>query len=414
MKTRINYVFYIIFIATLSVIGYEMISVQSYHNKLTKGDFGLPNDSSTVELASEKSEKFIESQLGASHIKMKSVFIDLLKNSCFVMISLLFLNPRPQEKMLSFSEKQYSIVKRNYALLQRHETIYISFIAFLYSATMLLISFLKSKELDIWKLVGFSCLFVLSYYLLFPVAVFILYSLLECLGKGFIVGCYVAFALKVIPEIIMEDIVDDSKMVNMKIEEFPKKIQDVLYKYDLQDVVYKERTPGKETNAALIGYGSKKRMEVYGDISDVSKNQLYAILLHEVGHVDEHSLVRKSVVYFVVLSLECAIILLLYHIIAPKYASPGICSFTSFVILVFIYRILIRQWLTGINKITSQLSEINSDLFTIQHGYNENLAATLFNIGVEARDYLYPTTMYNSLRSTHPSIYSRVEYLKQE
>ncbi|KAM0674116.1 hypothetical protein GVAV_002188 [Gurleya vavrai] len=241
--------------------------------------------------------------------------------------------------------------------------------------------------------------------------IFIIYLALSKFGKKFIIACYIAFVLKILPELLMDDKVDDLKMVKMNLDEFPDDIQEVLRKYDLTESCYKERTPSEDLNAALIGYGSAKRMEIYGDPKKFGKKELYAVFLHEVGHVDEHSLVRKSSVYFTVLFIELLLVLWIYDKLAPKYTNDNISVFTAFILLFFIYRILIRQWPVSANKIASQLSEVNSDLFAKGYGYDEALSNTLFDIGIKSRDYLRPTTLYNSLRSTHPSIYTRVEYL---
>lgn len=413
MKDESKYTLYIIFIVTLFIILYELSSVIRYHHALSNGKIGLPTDSETFKIASKKPLQFIKSQLSATHAKFKNVLLDFLKHLLFIGIALLFLNKKFQEKMSGICEKRITFIQQGFRTLKRSEINYMCLIFLLYLFSILLISSVKSKELDYFKVLQYLLLFLGIYFFIAPLFIFVLFMVLNKFHKKFIVACYVAYALKVLPELLMDDPIDHEKMTKMKIEEFPDDIQAVLKKYDLQDSVYKEIDPGSELNAALIGYGSAKRMEIYGDVKSFSNKELYAIFLHEVGHVDEHSLFRKSVVYFLILFLEMMIILFIYDKLAPKYANEFVSMFTAFVILVFIYRTLVRQWPLSVNKITSQMSEINSDLFTEKYDYNRSLAKTLYGIGVGAKDYLVPTRMYNGLRSTHPSIYSRVEYLQR-
>lgn len=411
MKQHFNYFIFFIFTATIFIILLEISSIIRYHTSLSSGKIGLPTKSNTYSLAIEEPKMFLESQLSATHYKLRNVTSDLIKNILFILIALCFLNPMFNEKVINLCENNITLVKQNFRSLKRKEINFISIMLFSYLSTVLMVSLIKSKNVEFQMFFSYLCLFILAYFLLIPLLIFLLFIVISKFGKKFIIACYIAYSIKILPELLMEDKIDHSKMIKMKIEEFPDEIQDVLRKYDLQESVYKERKPGRDMNAALIGYGIKKRMEIYGDLDTYSKDQLFSIFLHEIGHVDEHSLLRKSIVYFIVLLIELLIILLIYEKVAHKYTTNTISFFTSFVMLVFIYRIVLRQWLISANKIVSQLSEINSDLFTKKFHYNDSLALTLYEIGVDAEDYLIPTRMYNSLRSTHPSIFSRVEYL---
>ncbi|KAM0673146.1 hypothetical protein GVAV_003306 [Gurleya vavrai] len=326
---------------------------------------------------------------------MKSVIADLIKHILFITIALLFLNKNMQKKAIKISEKRITFINDGFRNLKRAEINFICLFFILYLAAVLITSTIKTKNLDYAKIGKYTFLFLSFYFFLAPIMIFIIYLALSKFGKKFIIACYIAFVLKILPELLMDDKVDDLKMVKMNLDEFPDDIQEVLRKYDLTESCYKEITPSEDLNAALIGYGSAKRMEIYGDPKTFGKKELYAVFLHEVGHVDEHSLVRKSSVYFTVLFIELLLVLWIYDKLAPKYTNDNISVFTAFILLFFIYRILIRQWPLSANKIASQLSEVNSDLFAKGYGYDEALSNTLFDIGIKSRDYLRPTTLYN-------------------
>ncbi|KAM0686245.1 hypothetical protein COBT_002535 [Conglomerata obtusa] len=394
------------------IISYELFSITLYHGLLTDGKLGLPEKSSTYELASKDPVEYIKSQLVASHGKFRAVIADFIKHVLFIFLALLFLDRGLQKMAMKLAEKRITFINDGFRDLKRTEINYMCLIFLLYLAAVMITSVIKSKDLDYTKLGKYGLLFLCFYFFLAPIVIFISYLALTKFNKKFIIACYLAYVIKILPELLMDDQVDNVKMVKMNLDEFPEDIQEVLRKYNLTESVYKERTPSDDLNAALIGYGSAKRMEIYGDPKTFGKNELYSVFLHEIGHVDEHSLVRKSTVYFTILFLELILVLWFYDKLSAKYTNDNISIFTSFVLLFFIYRILLRQWPLSANKIASQMSEVNSDLFAKQYGYNEALSSTLYDIGISSRDYLRPTTLYNSLRSTHPSIYSRVEYLR--
>ncbi|EJW03795.1 hypothetical protein EDEG_01924 [Edhazardia aedis USNM 41457] len=411
MKKSNNFIFYGFFFTTISIILYELFTIVKYHQKLSDGYLNIPKDSATYEMAKKIKDDFINSQISASHTKYRSVSADLLKHSIYIFVAVCFLNKKLRNHVLRISEKRITIIRSDFRDLKRSEINYISLAVIAYFTCILIISMIKSKEIDTIKLGQYICLFFGFYFFLIPFIVFIIYVALKNFGKKFIAACYIAYILKVLPEVLVQDEADLEKMKKMNIEEFPEKIQNVLKKYDLEDRVYKERTPSADINAALIGYGSGKRMELYGDMNDFSRNQIYAILLHEVGHVDEHSLFRKSVIYFGLIFAEMFFLMWMYDRLSYKYTSNGVSAFTAFIFLTIIYKILLRQWLFAFHRMASQNSELNSDHFAREHSYFEPLAEALFNIGVDSHDYLKPTWPYNVLRSTHPSIYSRVERL---
>ncbi|KAM0676785.1 hypothetical protein BDAP_002603 [Binucleata daphniae] len=411
MKNKSRYAIYSVFGITMMIIAYELFNITLVHANLTKGKLGLPENSSSYSLAAKDPMEYIKSQLMATHSKFRAVIADLLKHTLFIFIALLFLNRSLQKAALKVSEKRITFINDGFRDLKRVEINYMCLVFLCYLTSVIIVSMIKSKNLDFYKLGKYTFMFLGFYFFIAPIAIFVIYMALFKFHKKFIIACYVAYVVKVLPELIMDDQVDNIKMVKMNMDEFPEDIQEVLKKYDLTESVYKERTPGDDLNAALIGYGSGKRMEIYGDPKTFGKQELYAVFLHEVGHVDEHSLVRKSAVYFTVLFVEMFLILWIYDKLSAKYTNETISFFTSFILLFFIYRILIRQWPMTANKMASQMSEINSDLFAKGYGYSDALSATLFDIGISSHDYLKPTFLYNSIRSTHPSIFSRVEYL---
>ncbi|KAF7683555.1 hypothetical protein TCON_1225 [Astathelohania contejeani] len=411
MNKIIKYSFIGFFGMTLFIISYELINMVSFKRHLSNGGLGIPSESHTHALASADPEEFIASQKYATNKRIFSVSIDLLANTSYIVISLLFLYLPFQKASLNLAKKRITIIGQEFRDLKRIEINYLCFLGGLYAIVSLTVNILRAKEMSIVNIISYFMIYFFIYLFIAPFVLLIVYILLTKFQKKFIFACYLAYIIKLLPDLLIHDKVDLTKMELMDINEFPEEIQNVLSKYKLENKVYKEKTPGKDLNAALIGYGSGMRMEIYGDYKNFTSGNLYSVFLHEIGHAEEKSLLRKSIIYFTLLFLEMALILLIYERLAIKFTNSDISYFTAFLVLTFIYRILLRQWLFALYKMGSQMSEINSDLFTIQFNYHEELANTLYNIGLKSRDYMSPTVLYNVLRSTHPSLFSRIEYL---
>lgn len=413
MKTKYTYSIYFVFCLTLIVILIELLNAIQFRAVLAANMIGFSQSHTIYRLALQVKETYLESQIKGTNSRLGTVFADTVKTIYLIFVSMLFLNKKFQSYLLKIADRNISFVRSNFRELTRKEINFTCLFIGFYMLARIGLQLISKEELTRYFIIKISILGILGYFLVIPLVIYITYVLLQYFGKKIIVACYLAYIIKILPDVIINDTVNDEKMEQVDIDTFPDEIQNILRKYHLEDSVYKERIPGDEKNAALIGYGKGARMEIYGNFEESDKDELFSVFLHEIGHAKENTLLRKTVVYITLLFIELLIILFIYDSLSSKFVNDMISLFTAFVILSFIYRMLLRQWLIMIYKMVSQQSEINSDMFAKEHHYGKELAQTLFNIVLESSDYLRPTALYNFLRSGHPSISTRIDYLGQ-
>ncbi|ELQ75110.1 Metalloprotease [Trachipleistophora hominis] len=411
MKNHYSYAIYFVFTVTVIIIFIELLNALYFRFVLSEDMVGFRKGQMVYELAERNKTSFLSSQIKGSESRIMSVLVDIAKTVFLILVSLLFLNRKFQKFGMRIASGNISIVKRDFRNLTRKEINFICLIAGLFILNKLILQIVSKDKISKYFAIKISLMGIIGYLLVLPLAIFLAYVLLEYFGKKIIVACYLAYIIKILPDVLINDTVNPDKMEQVDVKSFPDDIQHLLYKYHLEDSVYKEKSPGSEKNAALIGYGKGARMEIYGNFTETDQDQLFSVFLHEIGHAKENTLMRKTIIYIALLIIELLFMLYIYDTISTKFTTEIISVFTAFVLLVFIYRALLRQWLLMIYKIASQQSEINSDMFAKQHDYGRELAETLFNIVIDANDFLKPTAVYNFLRSGHPAIYARIDYL---
>ncbi|KAL0266122.1 UNVERIFIED_CONTAM: hypothetical protein PYX00_011838 [Menopon gallinae] len=376
---------------------------------LERHEPNLPPHSKTMKFAKRNMRRFVESQKKASSKRERLLYKDLCEQTLFIAISSMFLFSVLQKKLLSLSERRITILKSGGNGHNRSE---INILCLLFSAYLCVHFWFSGYATEIWDAARlYMCVFF-GYFFLFPFACVVILALLRNFGVKIIVACYVAYILKTLPDIFSVDPLDKSSMVKISVKRFPDEIQKVLARYGLSDSVYGEKSPGGSMNAALVGYGKKTRIEIYGDIDLLDEKKLLAVFLHELGHAYERSLFKKAAAYFSLVAVECSLAILLYTWISPKFTHVKLARSVVFLLMALIYKMCIRQWLFMNYKVIAQHSEVVSDYFAKRYGYNNDLASALYTIALDSHDYIRPNRLYNILRSGHPSIYDRIESLQ--
>eukprot|EP00866_Antonospora_locustae_P001539 jgi/Antlo1/1539/1299 len=400
-----------IFSATLITLVHELITVRLNKKYLERQEPNLPPNSKTMIFVRKNMGRFFESQKKASKKRERLLYRDLCEQLLFISISSLFLFNALQKKLLQLSENRITILKGGNNV---HNVSEINVVCLLFSAYLCVHFWFSGYATNIWDAAKlYMCLFF-GYFFVFPFVCIIILALLRSFGVKIIVACYLAYILKTLPDIFSVDPLDKANMVKISVERFPDEIQEALAKYKLSENVYGEKTPGSTMNAALIGYGKKTRIEIYGDIDQLDENKLFSVFLHELGHAYENSLFKKAGAYFSLVLVECVLAMLLYLWISPEFTQEKLARSVVFLLMSLIYKMCIRQWLFTNYKMVSQHSEIVSDYFAKHYGYNNDLASALYTIALDSHDYVRPNVLYNILRSGHPSIYDRIEYLVEK
>ncbi|KRH92716.1 Metalloprotease [Pseudoloma neurophilia] len=412
-RGKYTLIFYLFFTLTFVVIFFELINAITFKNVLLHDSLGLEDSPALEQMAKAKRTEYMNSQSKGSGNRIITVFVDMIKTIFLIFLSLMFLNGTIRNMVMKISQKNISLIRTDFRELKKSEINYLCLFINLYILNKIILYIITNDDISHIFIFKLGLISLTCYFLFIPLIIYLSYILLQYFGKKIIIACYLAYIIKIIPDVFINDEVNLEKMEQVDIKSFPDDIQHLLNKYHLEESVFKEIEPGTEKNAALIGYGKGARMEIYGDFEITDKDELFSVFLHEIGHAKENTLLRKTLVYISLLILELCVVLFIYEIISRKYVSQALSVFTSFIALLLIYRMVLRQWLIMFYKVVSQQSEINSDMFAKEHHYGNELATALFNIVLESNDFLKPTMIYNFFRSGHPAISTRIEYLTE-
>ncbi|AFN83076.1 hypothetical protein EROM_051460 [Encephalitozoon romaleae SJ-2008] len=402
MKYFSKGMFYTFFVLTYLAQMIEVLNIFITKSLVDSGETGLEEGLATNEMAKRDQgySNSIEKTIGKRSVELLE---DVLVHTMHFSASILFFT----EAGRLFSMKMVGVIfGQIFDLEIVFLTIIVSMLSLNAFTEYVVSSIYKSPSLEmilVWCF--FGVLFVI------PILVFISIKLLKIFGIGFIVSCYLSYFIMEISDILSISNVDLSKMEKVPVSVFSENIQRLMNDRGLSDSIYKERKPGKNVNAALIGIGNSERIEIYGKVENIDDGQLESILIHEVGHSYDRSLIKKISVFFLLLGLEMLFLIILYDSVAKEFVWDNVSKEGSFTVLMCLYFASIRPWLFILYNLTSQSAEMYADLLTKKYNYNRTLASTLYKISVDSLDFLSPSWLYNSLNSLHPSIMSRIEYL---
>lgn len=402
MKGFSKAVFYVFFLLTYLAQVLELANMVNVKSRLDSGETGLDEGLTTNEMA-KNDQKYIPSIRRAIGKRSMDVLGDVLVHTVHFTASTLFL--ARVGRMLSMK-----MLNRVFGHLFNLEFVFLTFLVSMLSlsafAEYVVYSLYSNPPLEV---VVLWCFFAAV--LVVPLCLFISMKLLRVFGAGLVVSCYVSYFIMELSEVLSIGSVDLGKMEKVSPDVFSENVQRLVRLRGLEDSIYKERVPGKSVNAALIGIGDTERIEIYGKVEKINEGQLESILIHEVGHSCHRSLIKKILVFFLLMGLEMMFLIFLYNRIAGEFVCDAVSREGSFVVLACVYFASIRPWLFVLYNLTSQSAEMYADLLTKEYNYNRKLAGTLYKISVDSFDFLAPSWLYNTLNSLHPSIMSRIEYL---
>jgi Zn-dependent protease with chaperone function len=395
-------------VLTLSILAYELLSLYIKGITLEKNEVSLPHDSMTLQIVKKNRERFIESQKRAMAKKRKLLRRDITQQLLFMVVGIFFMNEFLRGEVFRLADMRVTILKNSGEGYRKSE---VNALSLLFCAYICIYFWFSDITKSNWyTLLAYIYLFM-CYFFVFPVVCIMLLLMLNSFGVKLVFSCYIAYIIKILPEIFLVESLNASKMTKIHISTFPEDIQKLLIKYELENSVYVEKVPSKNMNAALIGYGKGMRMEIYGDINKINKNKLFSIFLHELGHVSNRSFAMKVMMYLTLLSLELVLFLIFFFYISPLLSNEKVTAHVMFLIMAVVYRMSFRQWIFMNYKFVSQNIEMASDYFAKSYGYGKHLALVLYKISMDGNDYISPNRLYNVFRSGHPTTYERMEYL---
>lgn len=394
------------------VLIYELINCIGVMDQINKKQVFLPFSSKAFQMASENSD-FLGSQSKAIARRISSIPVDIIKHILVVLISLLILNQNIKKR----AERGISSIVGTFPKLSSSsklkEISFVSSIITMLTAVVFSGGPILYKPSRVENEIFLSVMVYCALAFIFIPCIYIVFrKLLKVYSGRLIAAFYLAYYVKSISEFLTVDDVNLKSMKKLNITQFSTSVVDYLNERHLEKRVYGERKKSETLNAALVGWGSLERIEIYGNHKDLSSREFESVLMHEIGHSQDYSLFKKLGVLFTVKFIEMIIIFQLYFSVSEEYSDEFISKYGTFSIVGILYFLFMDRWLLLFHKLTSQTAENNADLIAKAHGYGDDLAKVLFNITVKGETSIQSTWFYNALRSYHPTVYERIENLK--
>jgi len=169
-----------------------------------------------------------------------------------------------------------------------------------------------------------------------------------------------------------------------------------------------------KANAYFTGFGAKKRIVLYDTlISDMTTNELVAVLAHEIGHYKKHHVIWSLLLG----TLQTGAILFIFSLFvgSPELSAALGVEKPSFHIGLIAFGILFSpiSMITGLAmNIFSRKNEYEADAFAAKYFEANELASALKKLSVKNLSNLRPHPAYVFFHYSHPTLLQRLNALK--
>ena len=166
------------------------------------------------------------------------------------------------------------------------------------------------------------------------------------------------------------------------------------------------------SNAYFTGVGKAKRIVLYDTlVSILSKNQIAAVLAHEIGHYKKHHLIKGLILSFFVTILGFYVVnvFLNYLPLFEAFGFSRVSYHGIFIILSFAAGPF-TFFLTPIFTMWSRKHEYEADAFAAENTeFGEDLKEGLIIMSKENLSNLTPHPLYSFYHYSHPTVGERIK-----
>ncbi|MBP5136944.1 MAG: M48 family metallopeptidase [Paludibacteraceae bacterium] len=195
-------------------------------------------------------------------------------------------------------------------------------------------------------------------------------------------------------------------------------IQDFASSVDFKlDNIYVMDSSKRSTkaNAYFSGLGKKKRVVLFDTlINDLSKEEIVAVLAHEIGHYKH----KHTLQMLVVSLLNTLVMLFLLGLFLGNddLAKAFGVEKANFHINILAFGLLYTPISVVIGVLVNKFSrhnEYQADAFAAKHGLGEKLISGLKKLSVKSLSNLQPHPWYVSFYYSHPTLLQRIEAINK-
>lgn len=166
-------------------------------------------------------------------------------------------------------------------------------------------------------------------------------------------------------------------------------------------------------NAYFTGLGKKKRIVLYDTlIKQMTKDEIIAVLAHEIGHYKKHHIVWA----FLFSAMQTGIILFLFSLLVanPQLSGALGISQPKFHVSLIAFSLLYNPISLAIQLVTnvfSRRNEYQADNYSSQNSNAQDLISALKKLASNNLSNLTPHPAYVWFKYSHPSLLQRVKAL---
>lgn len=401
MDSKLRAMFYMFFLLRFIAVTWEMASTDLSLKKLREGNTGF-EPGSLMEKMARDTKTFFKNQINVHEIRLNDMFQELkILVSCLI-ITTIVLDTRARKKMTRISKRCLGILDPEMVLL----VFFMSTVAFAEFCTGKLTLMNRTYSMHH---VGYPSNIFVFFFVEIPCTVYLAAKLLSIFRWKFIPMLYMVFLLDDLVGIITDQGPGKQGLIRVSHKLFPERLQELLKSENLEKSIYKSEDPKDKRNAALVGFGTSKRIEIRGDFDLEGSEELHAIVLHEIGHSVDNTMVKRKIAKYAITLCEMAALTYIYTRGSKVFGCSDISTETFFIMFYLTYFILGRQWLFMLFNIYAQRSEVFADGFAKSNGYDAQLSRALFRITLEHGARIDPSFLYHTMNSQHPSTRSRID-----
>ena len=170
-----------------------------------------------------------------------------------------------------------------------------------------------------------------------------------------------------------------------------------------------------KANAYFAGLGKKKRIVLFDTlISDLSVNEIVAVLAHEIGHYKKKHIISGMVISLIITAITLYILSIVVS--NPALSSALGSERTSFHMGLIAFGILYSPVSAIFGLLSNWLSrknEYEADRFAAEHHPAIHLRSALKKLSVKNLSNLQPHPLYVIVHHSHPPLLKRLEALKR-
>ncbi|MGQ9847050.1 MAG: M48 family metallopeptidase [Bacteroidales bacterium] len=170
----------------------------------------------------------------------------------------------------------------------------------------------------------------------------------------------------------------------------------------------------KKANAYFTGFGKNKRIVLFDTlIEQMSKEEIVAILAHEIGHYKKKHIIKSMFLSFIQIGLMLYTLSLFINV--PVFNKALGAEIPSFHIGIIAFGILfspISSVLAILFNYFSRINEKQADLFAKKHQQATHLITALKKLAAQNYSHLTPHPIIVKLNYSHPTLLDRIKLLQ--